>query len=263
MADILTEILRTKRTEVEALKVAHPLQELRREPIPLPRILFKDAISRTGTINIIAELKQRSPSKGPFVPSLNPGHWATRYQQGGAAALSVLTDEAYFGGRLEYLAAAKRAASLPVLCKDFVIDIYQIHYARFMGADAVLLIVRALSPEQLKNALAVCGDLGLDALVEAHDENEIDIALTAGAAIIGINSRDLKDFSVSLDRAIELGRRIPAKIVSVAESGIATIADIKRLQQSGYRAFLVGEALMTAPDPVGRLRALRGETGGI
>jgi indole-3-glycerol phosphate synthase len=230
---------------------------------------FADALVRSGRTNVIAEHKRRSPSRGAIREDLAPEDVARRYEGAGAIALSVLTDEPFFGGRLDHLVQARAATALPVLRKDFVLDPWQVWEARAAGADAVLLIVAALTDTELRGLLGVAREAGLDTLVEVHDRSELDRALAAGARIVGVNSRDLKTLAVSLQTALSLAPAIPDDVVAVAESGIRTSADLRRLGDAGFDAFLVGERLMAAPDPGEALRQLiagaerlRGSDGG-
>ncbi len=211
-----------------------------------------------GAPAVIAEIKRRSPSKGDLAPDLDPGALAGAYERGGAACLSVLTDEAFFGGSPADLVAAREACALPVLRKDFTVDERDVADARLMGADAVLLIVAALDDGLLGRCVALAADLGLDALVEVHDEDELGRALVAGAKLVGVNCRDLATFDVDLDLPGRLAPGLPDDVVAVAESGIRDERDAARMAAAGYTAVLVGETLVTSPDPgaaVGRLRA--------
>jgi indole-3-glycerol phosphate synthase len=198
---------------------------------------------------VIAEYKRRSPSKGAIREDLAPQDVAKSYEAAGAAALSVLTDEAFFGGQLDHLTAARGATALPASRKDFVVDAYQVWEARAAGADAVLLIVAALTDAEMKALLAEAQAASLETLVEVHDQAELDRALAAGAKIVGVNSRNLKTMEVRLETALEMGPKIPKGVVKVAESGIKTGDDIKKLRGAGFDAFLIGEHLMLAPDP--------------
>jgi indole-3-glycerol phosphate synthase len=209
-----------------------------------------------GGVAVIAEVKRRSPVKGRLAPDLDPTLLAKSYAAAGAACLSVLTDQEFFGGSAEDLRRARAASGLPVLRKDFIVSPADVCDARLMGADAVLLIVAALSPGQLSEFLSLAVDLGVDALVEAHDEAEAERALTAGARMVGINQRDLSTFEVDAERAVRVARSLPAGVVKVAESGISSRRDVERLTEAGYDAVLVGEALVTAPDPGAALAAL-------
>ena len=216
------------------------------------------ATSGSAGLAVIAEVKRRSPSKGDLAPGLDPAALARAYAAGGAACLSVLTDGPHFGGSPADLAAARDAASLPVLRKDFTVGEIDLYDARAMGADAVLLIVAALDDDELTRFVSLAERLGLAALVEVHDEDELDRALGAGARLVGVNQRDLRTFEVDTDLAALLRARIPDEIVSVAESGITDAADVRRLAAAGFDAILVGEALVTAADPTAALLELRG-----
>ena len=215
---------------------------------------FRAALAAPG-LSVIAEIKRRSPSRGDLAPGLDPALVAKSYEAGGAAALSVLTDERWFGGSASDLAAARAACDLPVLRKDFTVDARDVADARLMGADAVLLIVAALSDPELSSFRRLAAGLGMAALVEVHDEAELDRALAAGADIVGVNARDLRTFTVDRDLPARLRDRIPPGVVAVAESGVRGRADVP----PGFDAVLVGETLVTAADPVAALRELRGD----
>jgi indole-3-glycerol phosphate synthase len=221
-------------------------------PPPRP---FRQALARSG-LSLIAEIKRRSPSAGDLAPDLVPSQLAGRYEGGGAAALSVLTDRQFFGGSPADLQEARAACDLPVLRKDFTVCDADIYDARLMGADAVLLIVAALSGDELKRFLSLAGDLGLAALVEVHTEAELDRALAAGADLVGVNQRDLHTFQVDRDRARRLAEQMPTGIVKVAESGVRSNADVAQLAAGGYDAVLIGETLVRAADPAAALRDL-------
>ncbi|HLI23871.1 MAG TPA: indole-3-glycerol phosphate synthase TrpC [Acidimicrobiales bacterium] len=225
--------------------------------LPPPRP-FRATIARDPALSVIAEVKRYSPSRGPLAPDLDPAGLALAYRSGGAACLSVLTDRAFFGGSTADLAAARGATDLPVLRKDFTVGPADVCDARLMGADAVLLIVAALSPEELRCCAAVASELELDALFEVHDEREAEAAVAAGAQLIGVNQRDLHTFEVDAARAERVARLLPDHVVAVAESGIGGPADAARLAAAGYAAVLVGEALVTAPDPAAAVAALAG-----
>jgi indole-3-glycerol phosphate synthase len=209
-------------------------------------------------VAVIAEIKRRSPSKGALAVDLVPDVQAKAYQQGGAACLSVLTDGEFFGGSADDLMAARAATDLPALRKDFTVGPLDVCDARLMGADAILLIVAALSPPLLKELSALASHLHLDALVEVHDEAELEVALAAGATLVGVNQRDLVTFEVDTDRAVRVAAAIPDGVVRVAESGIGGAADARRLADAGYHAVLVGETLVRADDPASAVAALRG-----
>jgi len=255
---ILDEILAHKRVELEQARRRVPPAELaRRAAAQPPARGFRRALLGPGP-RVIAELKRRSPSKGEIRRDFDPVAIAKAYQAAGAAALSVLTDERFFGGSLAVLEAVRAATPLPLLRKDFVIDAYQIDEARAAGADAVLLIVAALAPAELERLHAHAVGLGLDVLVEVHDEAELDAAKGVGADLIGINNRDLRTFVTDLGVTERLARRVPQGALVVAESGISGPEDVARLQRAGASAFLVGESLMREPDPGLALRRLLG-----
>ncbi|HTR36013.1 MAG TPA: indole-3-glycerol phosphate synthase TrpC [Bryobacteraceae bacterium] len=205
---------------------------------------------------VIAEIKKASPSRGVLAAQFDPAGIARLYQQGGASALSVLTDEKHFQGSLADLESARSAVSLPVLRKDFTIDPYHVQEAAAHGADAILLIAAILSERQMRDFRELAERYGMAALVEVHDAEELKPAVASGARIIGVNNRDLNTFEVSLDTALRLAEKIPAGVVKVAESGIHNTADVARLRAAGYQAFLVGEHLMKSGDPAGALQAL-------
>jgi indole-3-glycerol phosphate synthase len=233
-----------------------PLGELVEEAMTLPPCRgFAQAIAGDG-LSVIAEIKRRSPSRGDLAPALVPSLLGKAYAAGGAACLSVLTDESFFGGSAADLAEARAAVDIPVLRKDFTVSSNDVCDARLMGADAVLLIVAALSDAQLVTYLALAADLGIDALVEVHDEVEAGRAVAAGATVVGVNARDLRTFTVDLDRATGVLASLPDGIVRVAESGITSPADAARMADAGCHAVLVGEHLVTAGDPTDALREL-------
>ena len=205
---------------------------------------------------MIAEIKKASPSKGILATEFDPASIARLYQQGGAAALSVLTDEKHFQGSLSDLESARAAVGIPVLRKDFTIDAYHVHQAAAHGADAILLIAAILSERQMRDFRELGEHYRMAALVEVHDEEELKPAIASGARIIGVNNRNLHTFEVSLETSLDLADQIPSGVVRVAESGIHSSVDIERLRAAGYEAFLVGEHLMKSGDPVAALRAL-------
>ncbi len=253
---MLERIIVRKREEVSERRMRRPLAALREFPAAPPRD-FSAAIAAPG-LSVIAEIKRRSPSRGVLREDLDPRDLARSYERGGAAALSVLTDREFFGGSEQDLQEARACVGLPVLRKDFTIDEYQVHEARALGADAILLIVRVLSRTQLSELLAAAAAAGLAALVEVHDETELETAVACGAVLVGVNNRDLGTFEVSLEVARRLRPRIPPGCLCVAESGIETREDMRVLESLGYDAVLIGEALVRAADPGGRLRELRG-----
>jgi indole-3-glycerol phosphate synthase len=216
---------------------------------------FTGALRRPG-LAVIAEMKQRTPSMGVLAEDYRPTELARIYTEGGAAAISVLTHMASFGGRPEHVQAARLATHLPILRKDFVTDPYEVGEARAAGADAVLLIVAALDRHRLAELLSVTRSRGLAALVEVHDESEVDTAVHAGARVIGVNNRDLRTFNVDLGLTERLRNVIPSDVVLVSESGIHTPEDARRMRDAGADAILVGESLMRAEDPAARIREL-------
>ena len=264
--DVLARILARKREEVEEGIRRVPLPEMRRRAAdaPAPRG-FRAAIEArvgAGRPAVIAEIKRASPSRGVIRRDFDPTRIAAGYERGGAAALSVLTDREFFQGSPEHLRAARAASSLPVLRKDFLIDPWQVHEARAMGADCVLLIVAALDDDTLRRLAGTAREAGVDILVEAHDEAELERALRVPAPLVGINNRDLRTFETTLATTERLAGRVPADRRTVTESGIASREDVARLRARGVHAFLVGEAFMSAPDPGARLAALFGEEEG-
>ena len=256
---ILDEILDHKRTELDAARERLSPDDLARqaEATDEPLRGFRSALAAGDGPRIIAELKRRSPSRGEIRADLDPAMCAKACAEGGAAALSVLTDERYFGGHLDFLEVARRAAPLPILRKDFVVDAYQVDEARVRGADAVLLIVTALETDELLTLRRRASELGLDALVEVHDEGQLEVALAAGADLVGVNNRDLRSFDVDLAATEKLAPRLPEGVLLVAESGIFTAQDVARLEAVGAHAMLVGESLMRQEDIVLALQQLR------
>lgn len=244
----LTKILETKAVEVAELRKTRP--ELRYREVSrdlAPARDFRTALtSRDGGICLISEIKKASPSRGVLVEDFRPLDLAAEYVALGASAFSVLTDRNYFQGSPDYLMAVSKAFPLPVLRKDFIVDESQIFESRLMGADAALLIVAALEPLQLRDYLQLFAELGLHALVEVHDRRELDIAVEQGAGIIGVNNRDLRDFSVDLQTSVRLRAAMPDGVVAVAESGMKQGADIRLMQDASFDAVLIGEGLLTS-----------------
>jgi indole-3-glycerol phosphate synthase len=256
-AGVLDAILARTRDSVAREKAVRPLDRRHPELTGAPaRRPFAEALVRPDRIAVISEHKRRSPSRGAIREDLVPADVARRYEAAGASALSVLTDEAYFGGRLAHLVEARAATLLPALRKDFTVDPWQVREARAAGADAVLLIVAALANAELVELMDEAKAVGVDALVEVHDADELERALAAGARLVGVNNRDLKTLEVKLETSLALAGRIPDEVTAVAESGIRTSADLRRLREAGYDACLVGEQLMSAPDPGEALRLL-------
>jgi indole-3-glycerol phosphate synthase len=253
---ILDEIVARRRQDVERARRETPIDGLRETPLFRERRRGFAAALRQPGRRIVAEVKKASPSAGLIRADFDAVAIARDYAASGAAGLSVLTEEHYFQGRGEYLAAIRRVVDLPLLRKDFTFDVYQVVEARALGADAVLLIVSILAESDLRALLAHAREIGLDALVEVHDEIELQRALDAGADLIGINNRDLRTFATSLEVTERLVGRVPDEVTVVAESGIANPADISRLEGCGVRAFLIGETFMRAPRPGEKLKEL-------
>jgi indole-3-glycerol phosphate synthase len=246
----LTRILETKRGEVAELKKEEPERRYREVcgELPAPRDFRSAIASRDGGINLIAEVKKASPSRGVLVEDFRPLDIAGRYAELGASAFSVLTDRHYFQGSPDYLKAITQHFSIPVLRKEFIIDESQIYETRLMGADAALLIVAALEPSQLRDYLQLFAELGLHALVEVHDRRELDVAIEQGSTIVGVNNRDLRDFTVDLMTSVNLKRDYPEGVLAVAESGLKRRADIELMQRAGFDAALIGEGLLVSEE---------------
>ena len=262
MSDVLQRILARKVEEVRERAARVPLPELAARAAAMPPARgFAAAMQAkvaAGLPAVIAEVKKASPSKGVIRPDFHPADIARSYARGGAACLSVLTDVDFFQGHDDYLVQARAACALPVLRKDFTIDAYQVHEARALGADCILLIVAALDDAALAELSHLALDLGMDVLVEVHDIDELERALQVGAPLLGINNRSLRTFEVSLDTTLALKPAVPPDRVLVTESGIATREDVQRMRAGGVHAFLVGESFMRAPDPGAELARLFG-----
>lgn len=256
---ILDQLADHARERVAAAKAALPLADLRRQAEALPKgdFAFEKAIRKPG-MSFICECKKASPSKGLIAPDFPYLEIAKAYEAAGADCVSVLTEPKWFLGSDGYLRDIAAAVSIPCLRKDFTVDEYMIYQAKLLGASAVLLICAILTPRQLGEYLDLCDDLGLAALVEAHDETEIRTALDAGARMVGVNNRNLKDFTVDTENSRRLRTLVPEGVLFVAESGVRDGADVRRLRDSGADAVLVGEALMRAPDRTAKLAELRG-----
>lgn len=254
---ILDRIVETKRAEVRRLEGRGDAlaQAARHAP---PARDFAAALRRPETVSLIAEIKRRSPGAGDIRTGLMPARQARCYEAGGAAAVSVLTDSQYFSGSLDDLAEVRRTVRLPVLRKDFIIDVVQVLEARAAGADAILLIVRILNDATLARLHELAADLGMGVLVEVHDADEVDRALAAGARIVGINNRDLSTFQTSLDVTLDLMGRVPDDVILVSESGVKGRSDVDRLGAAGVDAVLVGEWLVRQGDPTSAAASLTG-----
>jgi len=259
---ILETIVARKQQEIRQRKLLRPQTELAAaaKTMALPRG-FAAALRRkvdAGYPGVIAEIKKASPSKGVIRKDFDPVAIARSYEQAGAACLSVLTDEDFFQGSDDYLQAARAAAALPVLRKDFIIDPYQVYETRALGADCLLLIVSALQAAELSDLKDLAASLSLDVLVEVHDAEELETAMSLHPQMVGINNRNLKTFETNLQNTLDLLPRIPDDVLTVTESGIHTVEDVTTMRQHGVHAFLVGEAFMRADDPGAALRALFG-----
>ncbi len=256
---ILDTIVAQKKIELAELRkkgICLPLQ-FRDKAVGPPRG-FTSSLIKYPEVAIIAEVKKASPSKGVICADFRPVDIANNYQQNGAQAISVLTDEKFFQGALLYMMEVREAVSLPVLRKDFVIDTLQIEEARLHGADAILLIAAILDLSQLRDYQAYAAEYGMDVLVEVHDEWETELALEAGSTLIGINNRNLKDFTMDIETTFRLKKYIPAEIPVVSESGLKTVDDFRRLRDEGISAALIGETLMRAGSDSALLQSLRG-----
>jgi len=256
--DVLAEIIGKKRERVIAAQQVVPFDQLRNQGRETARPHALRNALRPERINIIAEFKRRSPSKGTIRAHANLAAIVESYEAGGAAAISVLTEEDYFDGSLDDLRAVKSTVKLPVLRKDFVFEEYQVYESAAAGADAILLIVAALQDETLSQLRQLAEDeLQMDALVEVHNSEEMKRAKAAGATLIGVNNRDLRTFTVSLDTSLALAREAPPEALLISESGLRNSTDLQRLHAAGYRGFLIGESLMRAENAAAMLRDLR------
>lgn len=258
--DLLRTIVAATRRITEVRREREPLAGLERRAARMSPggASFEAELGTAGRVNVIAECKRRSPSKGVLAATYDPVAIAKLYHQGGAAAISVLTEPTFFDGALEHLAAIRQAIALPLLRKDFIVDEYQLFEARAAGADAVLLIVAALEPSDLGRLQTRAWELGLATLVEVHDEAELGRAIDSGARVIGVNNRNLRTLQVDVDGSYRLAAKIPGDVIGVSESGLQSRSDLEKLAAAGYRAFLIGERFMTDPDParaIGELMA--------
>jgi indole-3-glycerol phosphate synthase len=259
-ADLLRTIVAATERIVETRRGREPLASLgRRASSVQPRGAdFEAALALADRVNVIAECKRRSPSKGVLAADYDPVWIARQYEDGGAAAISVLTEPTFFDGALEHLTAVRSSVVRPLLRKDFIVDEYQLFEARAAGADAVLLIVAALEQAQLIALQKRAWDLGLATLVEVHDEAELARAVVSGARVIGVNNRNLRTLVVDVDASNRLAPRVPREVIAVSESGLKSREELEQLAAAGYRAFLIGERFMTDPDPAAAIRRLTG-----
>lgn len=258
---ILDELADYARVRVAAAKERLPLEAVRQQALTMPKggFAFEKALSREG-IRFICECKKASPSKGLIAPDFPYLQIAKEYEAAGADCISVLTEPKWFLGSDEYLREIASGVSIPCLRKDFTVDEYMIYEAKLLGASAVLLICSILPEETIREYIGICDTLGLSALVEAHDAGEVEMALRAGARIIGVNNRNLKDFTVNTDNSRALRKMIPENVIFVSESGVSGPKDIEVLREIGAEAVLIGEALMRAPDKKAKLAQLKGES---
>jgi indole-3-glycerol phosphate synthase len=256
--DLLEAIVAATRARVDAAAAREPRSNLERRALArTPNAArFVERLARRGSINVIAECKRRSPSRGVLRTAYDPVAIASAYERAGAAAISVLTEPGFFDGSLDHLVAVRQAVTIPLLRKDFLIDEYQLLEARAAGADAVLLIVAALDDQLLRSLSRAAKDLELAALVEVHDVTECRRAIDAGAAIIGVNNRNLRTLQVDLDASRDVAGVLPPDVIGISESGLKTPADLQTMKGLGYRAFLVGERFMIEPDPGAELAGL-------
>ena len=256
-AHVLSRILDAKRKRVADAQMRVPEAIVRKMAAVSPsRPSFRDALGAPGRTRIIAEIKKASPSAGLLIDDLDVAALARTYRDAGASAVSVVTEEDFFQGNLGWVRMAAEASGLPVIRKDFVFDAYQVFETKAAGASAVLLIAAMLQPEELARLIEVANAVDLDILVEVHNADELDEAVRAGARNIGVNNRNLKTFEVRLDTSVDLGPRMPDGVLFVAESGIHSRQDVSRLRDAGADAFLIGERLITAPDPGQALKEL-------
>ncbi|ACZ42159.1 Indole-3-glycerol-phosphate synthase [Thermobaculum terrenum ATCC BAA-798] len=265
--NFLSEIIDNKLEEIRERRNINPEHVLisRLDRVRPPRSLYK-ALRTVNTVGVIAEVKRRSPSKGDLNTTLDPVWMARVYQNARASAISVLTDEKYFGGSLDDLQSVSSQVGIPVLRKDFILDEYQVVESRANGADAILLIVRALTGDKLACLINAASELGMDALVEVHDEEDVDLALASGARLIGINNRDLESFHTTIEVTQRLAPyirdRTDSEVLVISESGIFSRSDVESVQAAGADAVLVGEALVVSGDPAKKIEELRGERRG-
>jgi len=263
--DLLLAIVAATRRITEVRRAQLPTSSLERSAAEKsPRgAAFEAALGMPDRVNIIAECKRRSPSRGVLAAQYDPVAIATQYEAGGAVAVSVLTEPTFFDGALAHLTAVREHVGLPVLRKDFIVDEYQLLEARAAGADAVLLIVAALEQRDLIDLRQRADALGLAALVEVHDDEELSRAVDCGARLVGVNNRNLRTLAVDVDASDRLAARMPSSVVGVSESGLQTRADLERLAAAGYKAFLIGERFMTAPQPAQAIQELTAAENGV
>jgi len=261
MKKLLKEILNNKKKEIESLKTKRPLAHFINSKLLLRDIRpFKEAITSGNSINLIAEIKKKSPSrKKDFFKKLDVAHLARLYAKNGARAISVLTDKKFFGGDPSFINKVKHTVKLPVIRKDFIIDEYQVYESRYIGADAILLIARILTKEQIKSFMHLAKRIGMDCVVEVYDDRDLENALVAGAKIIGINNRNLDTLAVDLENTFRVAAKTPKQITKISESGIKSNNDITRLRKIGINAVLIGTSFLEAGDIEGRIKDIMKE----
>jgi indole-3-glycerol phosphate synthase len=259
LSDVLAKICATTRETIAAAKQRTPIAELEAQLADAPPVLdFVSALKNARDIGLIAEVKKASPSAGLIRDDFDPVLIGKTYEQAGAACISCLTDEPYFQGKLEYLAAIRQAVSIPILRKDFILDRYQVVEARVAGADCILLIAECLNDREMRDLYFFASELGMECLVELYEPENLDRVLKLDAPLVGINNRNLRTFETDLNHTIELGKQIPQSTVLVAESGIRSRADVEHLKAGGARAILVGETLMRQDDISAKVREMIG-----
>lgn len=259
MTGILDQLASYARERTRQAKRKISTEDMRQQALSLPKgsFAFENALKKPG-LSFICECKKASPSKGLIDPDFPYLHIAKEYEKAGADCISVLTEPKWFLGRDSYLKEIAEIVSIPCLRKDFTVDEYMIYEAKILGAAAVLLICSILTEKEIREYISLCDELGLSALVEAHDETEVEMALKAGARLVGVNNRNLKDFSVDICNSRRLRQRLPHDIMFVSESGVKSAEDVEKLRSIGADAVLIGETLMRAPDKAARLKELRG-----
>jgi len=259
---LLDEIVEQKKKEIIADRQSVSISQLEKMILGVsPPRNFINPFLNSSTITIIAEVKKASPVKGLLCHNFDPAKLALDYQDGGAGAISVLTDKKYFQGNKGFIEIVRENVDLPVMRKDFIIDRYQVIESRAIGADALLLIASLLDEKELKELLTLTRSLGMEALVEVHDQPELEKALSVGATVVGINNRNLRNFSVSISTSLNLAQYVPVDVVMVSESGIGTKEDIESLIDAGFRGVLIGESLVKSSNPAAKIRELRGKSG--
>ncbi|MCF8011783.1 MAG: indole-3-glycerol phosphate synthase TrpC [Clostridiales bacterium] len=262
MKNILTDIIKNKKEEISKSKNTTPIDILEKRISKMPPCrAFKKQLQKNNRVSLIAEIKHKSPSRGTICSNFDPAKIARTYTLAGASAISVLIDNKFFGGAPEYIKIVQGNTNLPILCKEFILDSYQVYQARALGADAILLISRILSPCQIQNFIKLAEKLGMETIVETHNAKEINLAINSGAKIIGINNRNLENFQTNMETTFSLRKQINEGITVVSESGIYCREDMNKLFKHEIHAALVGETLMRSTDPYTTARELAGNNG--